>query len=193
MVKTVCVYCASSSKADVVYINAAQEFGSILAANGIKCIYGAGETGLMGALADGVLGGGGYITGIIPQFMCDENWHHKTISECIVTKSMHERKEKMAFMADAVVALPGGCGTMEELLEAITWKQLGLYVHPIVIVNINHYFDPLLTMLEKAVKENFMRAEHGAMWEVVTEVADVLDGIERSTEWNANARKIAAI
>lgn len=193
MVKTVCVYCASSSKADVVYINAARQLGSILAANGIKCIYGAGETGLMGALADGVLGGGGYIIGIIPQFMCDENWHHKAISECIVTKSMHERKEKMAFMADAVVALPGGCGTMEELLEVITWKQLGLFINPIVIVNVNQYFNPLLEMLNKAVSENFMRTEHGAMWEVVSDPADVLGAIARSVKWNAGARKIAAI
>ena len=193
MVKSVCVYCASSSKADTVYLNAASELGKLLALNDVRCIYGAGETGLMGALADAVLANNGYITGVIPQFMCDEDWHHKAISECIVTQTMHERKEKMAFMADAVVALPGGCGTLEELLEAITWKQLGLFVHPIIIVNVNGYFDPLLSMLDKAIDENFMRQEHSNMWQVVNSASEVLEAIAVAPQWHTNARKIAAI
>ena len=193
MIKTISVYCASSSKIDAVYLDAARNLGKLLANNNIQCVYGAGNTGLMGALANASLENGGFVTGIIPQFMCDEHWNHNNLSECIVTKTMHERKEKMAFLADAIVALPGGCGTLEELLEAITWKQLGIITVPIVIVNTNNYYAPLLAMLENAIAQNFMRSQHGEMWKVVNKAEDVLNAIANSPKWDKNIRKIAAI
>ena len=193
MVKTVSVYCASSSKVDAVYLNSAQKLGKLLADNNIQCVYGAGRTGLMGALANASLENNGQVTGIIPQFMCDENWHHTRLSQCIITKSMHERKEKMLLMADAIVALPGGCGTLEELLEAITWKQLGLITVPIIIVNTNNYYAPLLHMLEKAIEQNFMRRQHKQIWTHVNDVPEILDAISNSPKWDKNIRKMAAI
>ena len=193
MIKTISVYCASSSKVDAVYFETARQLGKILATNNIRCVCGAGNIGLMSALADASLENGGQVTGVIPQFMCDENWNHTGLTECIVTKTMHERKEKMAFMADAIVALPGGCSTLEELLEAITWKQLGLIAVPIVIVNVNNYYAPLLTMLENAIEQNFMRPQHSEIWKVANRAEDVLSAIANSPKWNKNIRKIAAI
>ena len=193
MIETISVYCASSSKVDAVYVDAARQLGKLLADNKIKCVYGAGNSGLMGELANAALENNGRVTGIIPQFMCDQNWKHDNLSECIVTKTMHERKEKMAFMADAIVALPGGCGTLEELLEAITWKQLGIITVPIVIVNTNNYYAPLLALLEQAIEQNFMRRQHGEMWKVVSKSEEVLSAIENSPKWDKNIRKIAAI
>jgi len=193
MIKTIAVYCASSSKVDAAYFNTARNLGKLLAKNNIRCVYGAGNIGLMGALAETALENNGYVIGVIPQFMCDENWHHANLSECIVTKTMHERKEKMAFMADAIVALPGGCGTLEELLEAITWKQLGIITAPIVIVNTNNYYAPQLAMLEKAIEQNFMRPQHRQIWTVVDDVSEILEAISNMPKWDKNIRKIAAI
>ena len=193
MPATISVYCASSSKVDAVYLNEARRLGKLLANNNIRCVYGAGHSGLMGALANAALENNGYVTGVIPQFMCNEKWNHTKLTQCIITKTMHERKEKMLSMADAVVALPGGCGTLEELLEAITWKQLGLITVPIVIVNTNNYYAPLLQMLETAVEQNFMRQQHTQIWTTVTNVSEVLDAIANAPKWDKNIRKIAAI
>ena len=117
-------------------------------------------------LAKIFLENGGKAIGVIPQFMVDQNWHHTGLTELHITGSMHERKQMMAKMSDAVIALPGGCGTMEELLEIITWKQLGLYEKPIVILNIDGYYTPIVEMLNKAVKEQFMKEEHAMLWTV---------------------------
>ena len=136
-IKSVCVYCASSSKINPRYFEAARETGRLLAQSGMRCVCGAGNQGLMCTLADSVLENGGEVLGVIPRFMIDEGWCHKGLTETIVTADMHERKERMAQEADAVIALPGGCGTMEELFEIITWKQLGLYLDTIVILNID--------------------------------------------------------
>lgn len=111
-------------------------------------------------ISDATLAAGGTVTGIIPHFMVEQGWHHKGLTRLIETKDMHERKQLMADMSDGVIALPGGCGTLEELLEIITWKQLGLYLKPIVILNINHFYDPLLEMLQQAIDQHFMRQEH---------------------------------
>jgi uncharacterized protein (TIGR00730 family) len=191
--KTVCVYCASSTQIDSKYFQAASRLGSIFANAGVQVVFGGGCTGLMGALADSVLEAGGTITGVIPQFMCDEAWHHESLSELLVVDTMHERKEKMARMADAVVALPGGCGTLEELLEAITWKQLGIITSPIIILNTDGYYDALIEMLDKAVAERFMRDVHATMWSVVASPEDVLLAIESSVDWGEGARNLAAI
>ena len=164
--KSVCVYSASSTKIDAVYFQAADTLGYLLAEHRIRLINGAGSIGLMRSVADAVLKNGGEVTGVIPRFMVEQNWHHTGLTELIEVESMHERKRKMADLSDGIIALPGGCGTLEELLEIITWKQLGLYLNPIVILNINGFFDPLLEMLEKAIDENFMRRQHGDIWKV---------------------------
>ena len=115
----------------------------------------------MKAVADATLEDGGTVTGVIPHFMVEQGWHHKGLTKLIETENMHERKQLMADLSDGVIALPGGCGTLEELLEIITWKQLALYLKPIVILNIDGFFNPLLEMLDRAIEENFMRTEHG--------------------------------
>ena len=165
-INSVCVYSASSTKIDAVYFQAADTLGYLLAEHRIRLINGAGSIGLMCSVADAVLKNGGEVTGVIPRFMVEQNWHHTGLTELIEVESMHERKRKMADLSDGIIALPGGCGTLEELLEIITWKQLGLYLNPIVILNINGFFDPLLEMLEKAIDENFMRRQHGDIWKV---------------------------
>ncbi len=191
--KKICVYCGSSTQVNPVYFETARKLGEFFAKNEIEAIYGGGSIGLMGTLADSILENNGKITGIIPRFMVEENWEHNNLSELIIVETMHERKEKMAFMSDAAVALPGGCGTMEELLEVITWKQLGIFTKPIVIVNTNNYFDHLIAMLEKAVNENFMRELHKNIWTVVENAEQVLYAINNATVWDNSIRKFAAI
>jgi len=189
----ICVYCASSTQIHSDYFQAADKLGKILAEANITLIYGGGATGLMGQVADSSLAAGGKVTGIIPQFMCDEKWEHSGVTELIVTESMHERKEKMAMMADAAVALPGGCGTMEELLEVITWKQLGIFTKPIIIVNTNGYYNSLINMLHQSVEENFMRDIHRDIWTVVETPEEVIPAIQNAAKWDKSVRKFAAL
>ena len=147
----------------------------------------------MSAVADATLVAGGEVTGVIPSFMVEQNWHHTGLTELIEVESMHERKQLMAKLSDAVIALPGGCGTLEELLEIITWKQLGLYLNPIVILNTNGFFDPLLQMFEKAIDQNFMRAEHGEIWKVAYTPSEALELVASTPRWDESVRKFAAI
>ena len=189
-IKSVCVYCASSSKIKPSYFEAADELGRLLAQNDMRCVCGAGNQGLMGTLADSVLDNGGEVLGVIPQFMINEGWCHKGLTQTIVTADMHERKERMAQEADAVIALPGGCGTMEELIEIITWKQLGLFLNPIVILNIDGYYDPLIAMLHNAIAENFMREEHARMWQVAQTPREAIELVQTAPVWDKNIRKI---
>ena len=147
----------------------------------------------MRSVADAVLENGGEVTGVIPHFMVEQNWHHTGLTELIEVTSMHERKQKMANLSDGIIALPGGCGTLEELLEIITWKQLGLYLNPIVILNVKNYFDPLLDMLRQAVDENFMRTQHGAIWHVAQTPQEAVELIYTTPLWDASIRKFAAI
>ena len=162
------VYSASSDAIDKIYVDAAVRLGELLATNNIICINGGGNLGLMGAIINSVLSHGGKAMGIIPRFMFDSGWCHKQLTELIITENMHERKQKMAELSNAVIALPGGVGTLEELLEIITWKQLGLYSHPIVILNTNNYFDPLLAMFDNMIEQNFMHSRYRNMWVVVS-------------------------
>lgn len=143
------VYAASSGQVPDKYIDMARQLGTVMAQAGHTLINGAGRTGLMGATADAVLSAGGKAIGVIPQFMIDQGWQHPGMAQLVVTKDMHERKEIMAERSDACIALPGGVGTLEELLEVITWKQLGIYLKPIVILNVDGYYDALLAQLEK--------------------------------------------
>ncbi len=190
---TICVYCASSSQVKESYFKAATVLGKIIASNHLQLLYGGGHRGLMGEIADTVLENGGKVTGIIPRFMCEVEWNHTKLDELILVETMHERKEKMARMADAVVALPGGCGTLEELLEVITWKRLGIFTKPIIICNLDGYFDPLIAMLDRTVDEQFMREEHRAMWSVVNTPYEVLDAIRNAVPWEEQARDFAAL
>lgn len=190
---TVCVYCASSTQVPDVYFEAATRLGEILAREGIHLVNGAGSIGLMAATSDSALAHGGSVTGVIPRFMVEQGWHHQSLTQLIETDTMHERKQLMAKMADAVIALPGGCGTLEELLEIITWKQLGLYLNPIVILNVNGYFDPLIEMLNRAVSERFMRAEHLDIWRVAHTPEEALEMIRNTPRWSQDVRKYAAI
>ncbi len=191
--QTICVYCASSTQIKSSYFDATARLAGILAEAKITVVYGGGSKGLMGQLADSVLDAGGKVIGVIPRFMCEVEWNHTHLTELVLVETMHERKEKMALLADAVVALPGGCGTLEELLEIITWKRLGIFTKPIVIVNLEGYFDDLIMMLNRAIDEHFMRDEHRQMWEVVETPEDVLHAIETSVVWNSNARAFAAL
>lgn len=192
-IKSVCVYSASSTQINEIYFQAARELGKLIAERQMRLINGAGCLGLMKACADACMESGGKVTGVIPEFMVEENWHHTGLTELITTKDMHTRKETMARLSDAAIALPGGCGTLEELLEVITWKQLGLYMNPLVILNINGFYDPLLQMLHKAVEEKFMRPEHQAIWLTATSPKEALDLLETAPKWNKDIRKFAAI
>jgi uncharacterized protein (TIGR00730 family) len=192
-IKNVCVYSASSTKIAPVYFAAAEELGRLLAMRSINLINGAGSIGLMAATSNAALSAGGTVTGVIPRFMVEQNWHHSGLTQLVETKTMHERKQLMAEMSDGVIALPGGCGTMEELLEIITWKQLGLYLKPIVILNINGFYDPLLEMLQRAIDGHFMRPEHGTIWQVATSAQEAIDLLYTTPWWDKNVRKIAAI
>lgn len=190
---SVCVYCASSSRVAPVYFEAAQALGQLLAREGIRCIYGAGGQGLMGTLADAVMAEGGEIVGVIPRFMYDNGWNHPALKNIEITPDMHSRKQRMAALSDAVIALPGGCGTLEELLEIITWKQLGLYLHPIVVLNVDGYYDPLLQMLDRATDQHFMRPEHQAMWCSATTPQKAIEALYRAPEWDGRLSKLAVI
>ncbi len=190
-IKRVAVYAASSSQVSSEYIDAAAELGRTLAAEGIEIVYGAGKVGLMGALADAALDAGGKVTGVIPQFMVDNGWCRKKLTNLIVTPDMHTRKEKIVSLADATIALPGGVGTLEELMEIITWKQLGLYANPIVILNTRGYFNPLKEMLERAVEEKFMREIHRNLWSIADTPRQAADLIRNTPQWDTAISKMA--
>jgi len=192
MMKTICVYCASSTKVNQRYYDAAVELGELMAQKGVCLVNGAGTMGLMRACADAVLNNGGKAVGIIPKFMIDRNWHYEDMTELVVTKNMHDRKKKMADMANGCIALPGGCGTLEELLEIITWKQLGLYNKPIVILNTDGYYTPLINMLTKAAEEHFMREEHLKLWTVADTPEEALEQALNTPLWDTNIAKITA-
>ena len=192
MKKTICVYCASSTKVNQRYYDAAVELGELIAQKGMRLINGAGTMGLMRACADAVLNSGGEAVGVIPQFMVDRDWHYEDMTELLITKDIHERTRKFAKMADALIALPGGCGTFEELLEAITWKQLGIINKPIVILNTDGYYTPLIEMLEKAAREHFMREEHLRLWTVASTPEEALEQVENAPAWDADTAKFMA-
>ena len=192
-IKNVCVYSASSTQIAPVYFQVAEELGRLLAEKHINLINGAGCIGLMAATSNAALAAGGTVTGVIPRFMVEQGWHHQGLTRLVETETMHERKQLMADLSDGVIALPGGCGTLEELLEIITWKQLGLYLKPIVILNIEGYYDPLIAMLQNAINGNFMRKEHEAIWQVATTAQEAVECLYHAPAWSREIRKYAAI
>ncbi len=184
---SVCVFCASSSSCDPAYFEAARRLGGHLADADLRIVYGGGAVGLMGALADGALAGGGNVVGVLPRFMNEVEWGHDGISEMHVVDDLHERLKQMKALADAFVALPGGCGTFDELFQAITWKRLGLHVGPIVIVNIRGYFDPCLELLRASIEQRFMDERHASMWSVAPSEAEVVEILSAAPTWDEDA------
>lgn len=189
----VTVYCASSPKTHPDYLKAATRLGEILGEAGVTTVYGGGAIGSMGAVADGALSRGGRVEGVLPRFMYDLEWGHPGLTDLHLVNDLHERKRLMIDRADAVIALPGGCGTFEELFEAITWKRLGLFARPIVIVNIRNYYEHAIALLEQAVRERFMNEKHLEMWSVAGDVEEVLDKIKNAAPWSAEDRQFAAV
>jgi uncharacterized protein (TIGR00730 family) len=157
-IKSICVYCASGPGNTPAFMDAAKSFGRILAENDIRLVYGGGSVGLMGALAESVLDHGGTVTGVIPEFLVNREHMLVRVQERIITRDMHERKRLMFEHADAFVALPGGIGTLEELVEQLTWAQLGRHKKPILILNMQRFWDPLCALIEHMRRLEFIRA-----------------------------------
>lgn len=166
MKQGVTIYGASSPNIPACYLEAAHRVGLRLAEAGIDLICGGGRTGVMAAAIDGALEGGGNAVGVLPRFMVERSWQHPGLTHMEVTSDMHSRKELMARRSRGVIAMPGGVGTLEELLEIITWRQLGLYQGNIVILNTDGYYDPLLGMLGRTIEQHFMNPDHATLWMV---------------------------
>jgi uncharacterized protein (TIGR00730 family) len=192
-VQKVCVYCASSRQCDPAYHAAAHELGRVMALNAVTIVYGGGLVGSMGSLANGALAHGGKVIGILPQFMHELEWGHTSLTELRIVNDLHARKRQMISEVDAVIALPGGCGTLEELFEAITWKRLGLFTGPIVLVNTLDFFRPCIELLDRCIEQRFMDPRHAAMWSVVEEPGQVLDAIRNPPPWHAENRSFAGL
>jgi uncharacterized protein (TIGR00730 family) len=189
----ICVYCASSEHCARVYHDAASELGRVLAQAHCTIVYGGGAVGLMGSLANGALAAGGEVVGIIPRFMTEVEWEHPGLANLEVVEDMRERKHRLLTGSDAVIALPGGCGTLEELFEAMTLKRLGLYFNPIVLLDTDGFYAPLERFLEQVIEQRFMNPRHRALWTRVEHVEDVLAAIRDAPPWDANARSYAAV
>ncbi len=179
-IKSVVIYCASSHDIHPSYFDTASLLGEKLAENRIEAITGAGMQGLMGAVNDSILEHGGKITGVIPRFMVDSGWCHQSLSELIVTETMHERKSRMAEMSDAAIALPGGFGTLEELMEILTWKQLGLYRKPIIILNAEGFYNQLLQFFDNMISEKFLNPEYKNLYEVAETVTETIEILKKN-------------
>ena len=191
--KKIAVYCASSTQIDEKYFQDARKLGQLMAEQNITLVNGAGNMGLMAESANGCLEKGGKAIGIIPTFMIKEGWCHDGMTEIIETSDMHERQAKIAEITDAGIFLPGGIGTFAELTELIVWKQLGLYLNPIVLLNTNGYFDSLLNTLHQAIKENFMRPVHADIWRVAPTPEEALKMALETPKWDTSIRRFAKI
>jgi uncharacterized protein (TIGR00730 family) len=191
--RSLCVYCGSNPGADQAFAAATRALAALLARRGIRVVYGGGAVGLMGVLADAALAEGGEVVGVIPQGLVDREIGHDGLSELHVVGSMHERKALMAELADGFVALPGGIGTLEELIEVYTWSQLGLHRKPLGLLNVAGYYDALAAFLDHAVEEAFLRPAHRAVLAVESQPAALLGRLARSeppplAKWLAPAR-----
>jgi uncharacterized protein (TIGR00730 family) len=192
-INALCVYCGSSPGTDPAFAEAARAFGKILAENGIRLVYGGGSTGLMGAIAEAVLKNGGDVTGIIPEFLTNRERPELLPQEIIVTRDLHERKRKMFERADAFVALPGGLGTLEELVEQLTWAQLGRHKKPILIANINGYWNPLLTLVNHMRDVKFVPSALEVDLLVAKRVEDILPTLREVEQNVSDAEKSTAV
>ena len=174
VIKRLCVYCGSSPGVDPSYRTAAAQLGTLLAQSSVELIYGGGRVGLMGVLADAALAAGGRVTGVIPRHLHDREVAHPGVSDMVVVGSMHERKQRMFELADAFAVLPGGLGTLDETIEILTWRQLGLHDRPVIIADIAAYWAPLLGLIEHVIADGFAYAPLRDYYRVVARVEDVL-------------------
>lgn len=172
---SICVYCGSSPGRLPAYREAALALGTLIARRGIRLVYGGGHVGLMGAVADAAIAAGGTVIGVIPRALQERELAHHGLAELLVVRDMHERKHRMASLADAFIALPGGYGTLEELSEMLTWNQLGLHTKPIGILNVAGYFDPLLALAEHMLTEQFIKPRHRDLLRVADTPEAMLD------------------
>lgn len=193
MISKVSVFCASSHKVDQKYFDVTERLAKVLVENNITTVYGGGAVGLMGRLADTIMGNKGRAIGIIPRFMMDVEWGHKNITELIEVKDMHERKKKLVEDIDAIIVLPGGSGTLEETMEVITLKRLGKFTKPIIFINTDGFYDNLFQLFEKMIEERFMREEHRNMWTSISKPEEIITAIKESPVWDESAIKIAAV
>lgn len=173
-IRSICVYCGSSPGKDPAFIETAHTFGKIMAENGVTLVYGGGSHGLMGAVGSGVLENGGTVVGVIPEFLKSRELMLKGASEMIVTRNMHQRKQIMFDRADAFVALPGGIGTLEELVEQLTWSQLGRHRKPILFANINDFWKPLIELVDHMKRSGFIHSDLNLNYEIADRIEDIL-------------------
>jgi uncharacterized protein (TIGR00730 family) len=175
--RSVCVFCGSSAGRLPEYAAAARSLGQMLGERGLRLVYGGGNIGLMGILADAALAAGGTVIGVIPRHLMEKELGHIDCTELVIVGSMHERKARMAELADAFIALPGGIGTFEELLEILTWGQLGLHAKPCGILDVAGYFQPMLALLDRATGEGFLRPEHRGLLLTESDPSELLDAL----------------
>jgi uncharacterized protein (TIGR00730 family) len=192
-INAVCVYCGSNAGSEPAFGEAAAQFGKILAENDVRLVYGGGSVGLMGILADAVLAHGGKATGIIPEFLTQRERPRRLGQELIITRDMHDRKRTMFDRADAFVALPGGIGTLEELVEQLTWAQLGRHSKPILIADINGYWDPLLALVAHMRERAFVPASLSVNFLVTERVEDILPVLRHAARGEVEAEQPMAI
>lgn len=181
-IKSVCVYCGAYAGKNTLYSTAAAELGEKLAKHDLQLIYGGGRFGLMGIIADAVLSFGGKVTGFLPEHMGARESAHPTIQELHIVDSMHTRKLKMFESADALVIMPGGFGTLDELIEALTWKQLGMHQKPIILININNYWNPLQTLIQEIVSHGFADPKDALLIDIVSSVDEVFEVLEKTSD-----------
>jgi len=178
--RSICVYCGSSNRAPRRHLDAAFDFGRELAKAGVGLVFGGGRVGLMGRIADGALSAGGKVTGVIPEHLIRAEVGHARVTHLVVTKSMHQRKAAMFRRADAFVILPGGPGTLDEFFEIVTWRQLRLHDKPIVIVDLDGYWRPLVTLIERIIRQGYARAGFRRLFGVVSSIDAVLPALHRA-------------
>jgi len=188
--QSIVVYCGSNPGKKALYAEAAYELGAAVARRNIKLIYGGGNMGLMGRVADGAMDNAGFVTGIIPNFLAKLEVAHKTLSELHFVDTMHERKAKMVSMSDGVIALPGGYGTFDELFEILTWAQLRIFHGPVGLLNVNGFYDLLLLQLDKMVDEGFLRPDNRALLVVAEDPATLLEKMEAFRLQNAENKPL---
>lgn len=188
----VCVYAASSDHSHPDYTADAYALGQHLARGGCSVVFGGGSRGSMGAVANGALDAGGEVVGILPRFMADLEWGHPGLTELQLVEDMRERKHRLLADSDAVIAMPGGCGTLEELLEAITLKRLGLYFSPILLLNTQGFYTPFQKFMESVVDARFMNREHLDMWGMIDTPEEALAAIAATPRWREDARALCA-
>ncbi len=189
----VCVFCASSAKIDEKYFEATKTVAHELVNANATILYGGGSVGLMGCLADTALSLQGRVVGILPRFMDKVEWGHKGLTQMVLVKDMRERKKQLTENVDAVVALPGGCGTLEELMEVFTLKRLGKFTKPIIVLNTDGFYSHLELLIDKMIEERFMRPEHRQIWQMVSTPEEIMPAIKSAPLWDESAIEFAAV